>query len=86
MKPLRTLAVLTALILVASSLAFGQKNPNDLKFPDLEFKPLKPNATTIKSGITFYFKEDRESPTVTGVLFFKTGSLRTPRIRTAWPP
>jgi len=79
MKPLRTLAVLTALILVASSLAFGQKNPNDLKFPDLEFKPLKPNATTIKSGITFYFKEDRESPTVTGVLFFKTGSLQDPK-------
>jgi zinc protease len=79
MKPLKTLAVLTALILVASSLAFGQKNPNDLKFPDLEFKPLKPNVTTIKSGVTFYFKEDRESPTVSGVLFFKNGSLQDPK-------
>ncbi|MCJ7610775.1 MAG: insulinase family protein, partial [Candidatus Aminicenantes bacterium] len=79
MKPLRTLAVLTALILVASSLAFGQKNPNDLKFPDLEFKPLKANVATVKSGITFYFKEDRESPTVSGVLFFKTGSLQDPK-------
>jgi zinc protease len=79
MKSLRTLAVLTALVLVASALAFGQKNPNDLKFPDLEFKPLKPNVATIKSGITFYFKEDRETPTVTGVLFFKTGSLLEPK-------
>jgi len=79
MSPLKTLAVLTALILVASSLVFGQKNPNDLKFPDLEFKPLKPNVAMVKSGITFYFKEDRELPTVSGVLFFKAGSLQDPK-------
>jgi predicted Zn-dependent peptidase len=79
MKLLRTLAVVTAIILVASALAFGQKNPNDLKFPDLEFKPLKPNVAAVKSGITFYFKEDRESPTVSGVLFFKTGGLFEPK-------
>jgi zinc protease len=78
MKPHRILAALTALILVASSLAFGQKNPNDLKFPDLDFKPLKPNVAAVKSGITLYFKEDRESPTINGVLIFKTGSLQDP--------
>jgi zinc protease len=79
MRPLRTLAVVTALFLVVSSLALAQKNPNDLKYPDLEFKPLKPNLATIKSGISFYFKEDRESPTVAGLLIFKTGSFVDPK-------
>jgi len=79
MRRLRTLAIVAALILAASSLTFAQKNPNDLKFPDLEFKPLKPNAAVIKSGISFYFKEDRESPTVSGILIFKAGSLVDPK-------
>jgi zinc protease len=75
----RKCLVLTAAILVlAASLALAQKNPNDLKFPDLEFKPLKPDVAAIKSGVSFYYREDREMPSVTGMLIFRTGRLADP--------
>lgn len=33
----------------------------------------------LKPGVSFYFKEDRESPVVNGTIIFKTGSLSDPK-------
>jgi zinc protease len=74
-------AALAALALVSVPFLFAQKDPNDLKFPDLEFTPQKPSLTVIKPGLDFYFKEDREFPAVSGTLFLKTGSLSDPKGR-----
>jgi zinc protease len=72
-------AVAAALILTAASFVFGQKDPNVLKYPDLEFRPMKPGFAAVKSGINFYFKESREFPAVSGILVIKAGSLLDPR-------
>ncbi len=79
MKARKILVFAAAVLALAASITFAQKNPSDLKFPDLEFKPLKPGVMTLKSGISLYYREDTESPTVQGTLIFKTGSLFEPQ-------
>lgn len=79
MKARKCLVLTAAFLVLAASLVFGQQNPNDLKYPDLEFKPVKPSLVTVKSGVSFYFKEDRETPTISGLIIFKAGTLADPR-------
>lgn len=69
-----------ALILAAfSALALAQKDPGTLKFPDIVFKPQRPAALNIKTGVQLYAIENRETPTVNAFLVFKTGSLADPK-------
>ena len=56
----------------------AQKDPNTLKFADLEFKAQKPGMTAVKKGVTFYFKEDHEQPVIDGTVIIKTGNLYEP--------
>ena len=56
----------------------AQKDPNALKFADLEFKAQKPGMTAVKKGVTFYFKEDHEQPVIKGTIIIKTGTLYEP--------
>ena len=79
MKARKFPAAVAALVLAAASLAFAQKDPRVLTFPDLEFKPQKPSVVPIKSGISLYFKEDRDAPAIRGMLIFKTGTLADPK-------
>ncbi len=74
--------VLAALVFV--SLAgiprsiYAQKDPKTLKFADLEFKPQKPGFAAVKDGVSFYFREDHESPVINAGLIIKTGSIYDP--------
>ncbi len=75
---------LTAAGILLGTLAFSpsglraQKDPKTLKFADLEFKAQKPGMTTVKKGVTFYFKEDHERPVIDASIIIKTGSLAEP--------
>ncbi len=69
------------LILILTFLAIplsSQKDPKQLKFQDLEFKPVKPNFTVIKKGVNLYYRVDRENPVINVMLIFKAGSLHDP--------
>jgi zinc protease len=76
MKKILTLSILYALVL--GTLVFSQKDPRQLKFPDIEFKPLKPQSVVIAPGIRLYFKENAELPAISGSVIFKNGSLADP--------
>jgi len=69
--------VLAALALSPAAVQ-AQKNPNTLKFSDLEFKPQKPGMAAVNKGVIFYFKEDHEQPVVNGTIILKTGGLYEP--------
>lgn len=53
----------------------AQKDPKTLKYPDLEFKPLKPDHIRIADNFDFYFKEDHEAPTISLAIIIRSGSL-----------
>jgi zinc protease len=80
MKKILTLSILYALVL--GTLVFSQKDPRQLKFPDIEFKPLKPQSVVIAPGIRLYFKENAELPAISGSIIFKNGSLADPAGKT----
>lgn len=71
-------ALLLAALVLSPSTLRAQKDPKTLKFADLEFKAQKPGMTTVKKGVTFYFKEDHEQPVINGSVIIKTGSLAEP--------
>lgn len=56
----------------------AQKDPKTLKFADLEFKPQKPGFAAVKDGVSFYFREDYESPVINAGMIIKTGSIYDP--------
>jgi zinc protease len=57
----------------------AQKDPKSLKYPDLEFKPLKPDHIAIGKNFDFYFKENHEAPTVDMAIIVGGGSLLDPK-------
>lgn len=57
----------------------AQKDPKSLKYPDLEFKPLKPDHINIGKNFDFYFKENHEAPTVSVTIIIRSGSLLDPK-------
>jgi len=57
----------------------AQKDPKSLKYPDLEFKPLKPDHISIGKNMDFYFKENHEAPTVSAAIIIHGGSLLDPK-------
>lgn len=59
--------------------SYSQKDPKQLKFKDLVFKPVKPDFIKIKKGIDLYHKVDNENPTISVLLILKTGSLQDPK-------
>lgn len=59
--------------------SYSQKDPKQLKFKDLVFKPVKPDFIKIKKGVDLYHKVDRENPTISVALILKTGSLQDPK-------
>lgn len=71
------------LILTISILLFipanAQKDPKQLKFKDLQFKPVKPDYLRFKKGVDLYYKLDRENPVINIFLVFKSGSLQDPK-------
>jgi len=71
------LALAAALVLPLAA----QKDPKTLKYPDLEFKPLKPDHIAIGRNLDFYFKENHEAPTVTLTVIIRGGSLLDPKDR-----
>ena len=89
MKRQRKMALgLAVAAILIGSLAFSpsglraQKDPKTLKFADLEFKAQRPGMTTVKKGVTFYFKEDHEQPVIDASVIIKTGSLTEPLDKT----
>ena len=84
--------VLAVVAITLASFAFSpsavraQKDPNTLKFADLEFKAQKPGMAAVKKGVTFYFKEDHEQPVINGTIIIKTGSLYEPADRVGLAP
>jgi predicted Zn-dependent peptidase len=74
-------AIVLAAFAFAPSAVRAQKDPNTLKFTDLEFKAQKPGMAMVKKGVTFYFKEDHEQPVINGTVIIKTGSLYEPADR-----
>jgi predicted Zn-dependent peptidase len=69
-------------ILIAAALVLplvAQKDPKTLKYPDLEFKPLKPDHISLGKNFEFYFKEDHEAPTITLAIIIRSGSLLDPK-------
>jgi predicted Zn-dependent peptidase len=70
--------MVAAALVLSPSAVRAQKDPNSLKFADLEFKPQKPGMAAVKKGVTFYFKEDREQPVINGTIIIKTGTLYEP--------
>lgn len=57
----------------------AQKDPKSLKYPDLEFKPLKPDHIAVGKNFDFYFKENHEAPTVDMAIIIGGGSLLDPK-------
>ncbi len=73
------------IIAIAAALALplaAQKDPKTLKYPDLEFKPLKPDHIAIGKNFDFYFKEDHEAPTISLAILIRSGSLLEPKEKT----
>jgi len=69
-------------IVIAAALVLplaAQKDPKTLKYPDLEFKPLKPDHVSIGRNFDFYFKENHEAPTITLAIIIRGGSLLDPK-------
>jgi zinc protease len=62
-------------LLIVFSYAAAQNDPRKLTFPDIEFKPIKPNVENIQKGITFYYIEDHEIPAINIYFIFKVGKL-----------
>jgi zinc protease len=82
-KPFRIVRlVLAALVFVSlagiTRSICAQKDPKTLKFADLEFKPQKPGFAAVKKGVSFYFRENHESPVIEAGLIIKTGSICDP--------
>jgi zinc protease len=69
------LVIAAALVLPLAA----QKDPKTLKYPDLEFKPLKPDHISIARNFDFYFKEDHEAPTISLAIIIRSGSLLDPK-------
>ncbi len=74
-KRIFVIAIAAALILPLAA----QKDPKTLKYPDLEFKPLKPDYISIGKNFDFYFKEDHEAPTISLAIIIRSGSLLDPK-------
>ncbi len=79
MKMKRLFALCAAFFLIFAATVFPQKDPRVLKFPDLEFKPQKPDLVSIKKGVDFYFKENHELPTINSLIIIRSGSLNDPK-------
>jgi zinc protease len=75
---LAVVGILLGTLAFSPSALRAQKDPKTLHFPDLEFKAQKPGMTTVKKGVTFYFKEDHEQPVINASVIIKTGSLTEP--------
>ncbi len=74
-KRIFVVAVAAALILPLTA----QKDPKTLKYPDLEFKPLKPDHISLGKNFDFYYKEDHEAPTISLAIIIRSGSLLDPK-------
>ncbi|MGQ9619206.1 MAG: M16 family metallopeptidase [Candidatus Aminicenantia bacterium] len=71
--------LLVSLFILTTYNILAQRDPKQLKFPDLEFKPGKPDFLRIKRGVDLYYSVDKENPSINLVLIFKTGSLLDPK-------
>lgn len=78
MKPLKRIFVFVIAAALVLPLA-AQKDPKTLKYPDLEFKPVKPDRISIGKNFDFYFKEDHEAPTISLTIIIRSGSLLEPK-------
>jgi zinc protease len=74
-KRVLIIAIAVALVLPLSA----QKDPKTLKYPDLEFKPLRPDHISLGRNFDFYFKEDHEAPTISMAIIVRSGSLLDPK-------
>ncbi len=71
--------ILVMLVLVGGSWLFSQKDPDILKFKDIDFKPINPGYEKIREGLNFYYVEDDEIPAVNVYIIFKNGYLDDPK-------
>ncbi len=78
MKIPKRLVLLVLVAALALPLA-AQKDPKTLKYPDLEFKPLKPGHISIAKNFDLYFKEDHAAPTMSLTVIIRSGSLLDPK-------
>ncbi len=72
----------TLLFVICAALVLplaAQKDPKSLNYPDLEFKPLKPDYIAINRNFDFYFKENHEAPTVSVTVIIRSGNLLDPK-------
>src|SRR4030042_5123711 len=74
----KAFAVLLGLLLLLRTLSYAQKDPKELTFPDIQFKPLKPKVAVIQKGITFYYQQHHEIPAVNATAILKIGELNDP--------
>jgi hypothetical protein len=74
--------ILVILVLVGGTWLFSQKDPDILKFKDIDFKPKNPGYEKIREGLNFYYVEDDEVPAVNVYIIIKTGQLDDPKEKT----
>jgi zinc protease len=71
--------IILMLVLVGGTWLFSQKDPDILKFKDIDFKPKNPGYEKIREGLNFYYIEDDEVPAVSVYIIIKTGKLDNPK-------
>lgn len=71
--------IILMLVLVGGTWLFSQKDPDILKFKDIDFKPKNPGYEKIREGLNFYYIEDDEVPAVNVYIIIKTGRLDDPK-------
>ncbi len=78
-RELKLFVLLLSISILFSIPSYSQKDPKQLKFKDIQFKPLRPDFIKIKKGVDLYYKLDRENPVVNVFLILKSGSLQDPK-------
>jgi zinc protease len=56
----------------------AQKDPADLKFPNLDFQPQYPDYVQLKKGLELYYIQNGEIPVVNVMIIFKSGEILDP--------
>jgi zinc protease len=71
--------ILLIFALVGGTWLFSQKDPDILKFKDIDFKPINPGYEKIREGLNFYYVQDDEVPAVNVYILIITGRLDDPK-------